>query len=227
MTYEESSEIFRPLPRDFLKEQLKVSLPARQGGVVATSQSGANIDFLAEVLQAAQIAGWDMEEQFLFHQKMLYLANAACSAVGVEVGDYKALNRVLEQLQALISLGLEYVSFSDVNHGLAVIQAKHPKLLFQMGLSLIHDLRKDMAHLLKSLPSSQQLARLLQTGSFGLILEFIDENWSETLGLEEAESLKGLFNRFPMMLVRVENKLHFEPVRSISAFRLMQTTCIV
>ncbi|MFW7380994.1 MAG: DUF6178 family protein [Oligoflexus sp.] len=226
VSYEESLQIYTPINRQEILQRWEQSrLQVRSGAV--TQANPVSEDFLGQVLHRALLDGWDIDEQFAIHQNLLYLANALCSAAQVEPDDMYGLNRVLEQCKALVGLGLEYVSQSDIDLALKVIKAEHPKNLFRVGLSLIEDLRSDTIAQCKRLEikDALDLERHYLGRRWGAMVFAFDRKLREIIGFEAAEILKGLFNRFPMapQLSADETQIKFRPVASLAILRDLQT----
>lgn len=225
VSYEDSLEIFKPINRqEYLQRWDQQRLNVRQGAVKQVTPP--TDDFLGQVLHQALLDGWDIDEQFLIHQRLLYLANALCSAAQVEPDDVFGLNRVLEQCKALVGLGLEYLAQSDVKLAMQIIKAEHPKNLFRIGLSLIEDLRIDCISQLKRLKvnEAETLDRHHMSRRWGAIVFMIDRYLRDILGFESAEVLKGLFNRFPMApnLADDQIRITFRPVGSLTVLHDLQ-----
>jgi len=220
VSYEESLHIFAPIDRRALLAQwsqvttsMELSSLALQGG------SGS---FLDAVLLAARDHDVSVDELYGIHQGFLYLANALCAATQVEPDDIAGLNRLLEQGRALLSLGLEYVAQGELEIGIAALRGESTRTLFRAGLSLVDELRTEVVSRLVSMqwPRSERLQRFYEARQWGQILLELDRYWIANIGLQAGEVLKGLFNRFPMVPMRMmqdQNRIIFAPVINLSA----------
>ena len=223
VSYEDSLSCFVGL--DFLALREKWAQGnSFQGAVTAVHESREN--YLNRVLDLAQASQWTVDEQYEVHQQLLYLANSLCSAAQVEPEDLYGLNRVLEQCRAVVGLGLEYLSGSDLQLGLKVLKGEHVKNLFRTGISLVQDLRKKaIARLVEAgLPEVDSLSHGFATGRHGQILKLIDQNLLEHLGFESCEILKGLFNRFPMApdFSEAKGQIRFVPIACLPDFETLR-----
>lgn len=226
VAYEESLQIFTPINRAALRQKwASIRAVGRQGAVAQVRDEDP--DFLGRVLKKALMDGWDIDEQYTIHQRLLYLSNALCSAAQVEPDDMYGLNRVLEQCKAIVGLGLEDLAQSDLDAGLQIIRDEHPKNLFRVGLSLIEDLRRNVIHQAKRvrLVGAEELERQHQARRWGAMVWTCDRQLREQLGFEACETLKGLFNRFPMAPLD-ENldsgRMRFRPIGSKEVFQRLQ-----
>ena len=223
VSYEESLEAFQPFDRAPLVESLRSYRLHRRQGAVAHSFSDEQ-SFLDLVLRHARDIDLDIDEQYSLHQGFLVLANSLCSAARVEPEDLFGLNRVLEQAKSIVGLGLEYLSGSDIPQGLEVLQKVHAKTLFQVGLSLIDDVRRAVVEQFQDqkLSGASALHRYYQGRHWGAILSEFDRTLRDVLGFYHSEVLKGLFNRFPMApkLTKDGERVQFVPVGNLAAFHM-------
>ncbi len=223
VSYEDSLRIFSPLDRRSLrlKWQGESLSQGREHSKNALMLQGSDLNFLDACLIHARDHGADLEGLFQVHQSLLFLANALCAAARVNVDDLQGLHRVLEQGKALAALGLEFLADGSLELGARIILGEHPKTLFQAGYGIIEDLRAQTIKVLKrmSLPRAGQLERLYLSRQWGQMLLEIDRNWLELIGMEAAEILKGLLNRFPMVaIVSIEDskRIEFRPIASLA-----------
>lgn len=200
VTYGESLSIFTPLDlADLTNKWRPASAAASSNGLVYDANE-PSLAFADRVLAHLRTLGWDLDEQFQVHQGLLFLANSLTAASHVEADDTKGLQALLEQLRAIWGLGLAYLAADDVAVAAAIIKAEHPKTLFRAGYSLIHGVRQGLlAHLASwEVPGMAALAAEVRHGRFGGALQVIEKQLQPCLGLEMAEILRGIFNRYPM-----------------------------
>lgn len=219
VSYEESLSIFAPIDRKALAKRWKHEGHSKD----AVMLQGSDLVFLDAVLMRARDQGADVDALFQVHQNLLFLANALCAASQVSVDDIHGVHRVLEQGKALVSLGLEYAADGSIDLGAKIILKEHPKTLFQAGYGIVEDLRADVIKSMRRmfLPRSERLERLYASRQWGQIVLEIDRYWTENIGLEAAEILKGLLNRFPMVAVGSPDdpkRIVFHPVNSLGDF---------
>jgi hypothetical protein len=159
------------------------------------------------------------------HQSFLYLANSLCAAGQVAPDDVAGLNRLLEQGKALVSLGLEYLGQGDLGLGIRVVRGESARTLFRVGLSLVDVVREDVIQRLEGMqwPRVDRMRRFYIARQWGQMLLELDRHWLTNLGLQAGEVLKGLFNRFPMVPMRMmqdQNRIVFAPI--VNLRELMQ-----
>lgn len=223
--YEESLRLFAPVDLEsYLKKWQSLRELYHVDGAVASSEESEKNPYLGVVLKHAQESGWSVDEQFEVHQSILYVANSLCTAVNVEAGDVYGLNRVLEQVRAMVGLGLDYLSGSHKNAALVLLKKVRAQELFRVGTTLVDRIRKAMLQGLESLnvPDIEKVRRNFEARRMGAILLRLDRQYREIFGLEVTEIIKGLFNRFPMcpLLLGKErkDKVEFVPIDRMRLF---------
>lgn len=223
VSYDESLKIFSPIDRKGLRlkwqERQATDLSAHSKDALLLQDS--EYSFFDACLLRARDEGADIDGLYQIHANLLSFANALCSAARVTVDDAHGLNRVLEQGKALVSLGLEYLADGSSELGAKIIVSEHPKTLFQAAFGIIEDLRLGVIQAMKrmGLPRANDLERLYIARQWGAMLLEIDRHWLEFIGLEAAEILKGLLNRFPMVAVASpsdKNRIEFRPIASLA-----------
>ena len=106
-----------------------------------------------------------------------------------------------------------------------MLLATHTQDLFRTGLGLIKELQEEVLATLTSfnVAGASQLVKLYKAMRQGEILWFFDTQLLTTLGFELNETLKGLFNRFPMRAVIGKSndqdkiRIRFVPIDSLAA----------
>ncbi len=221
--YEESLLIFRPVALKQYKE--KWHIPSIRPGATATSNT-YDVPFINLVLDKAQQAHWSIDEQYQVHLGLLTLTNAMCSAVNVEPDDTSGLVRILEQCQALVGFGIDFLSQGNLTTALEILKNEHPKTLFRVGLTLVNELRSAFLVNLKKMGVKQADALLndFHGQRWGNICYQLDVEYLDLFGFDVVEILKGLFNRFPMAPVFSSNKesMQFRPLYSMMEFARLQ-----
>lgn len=227
VSYDESSKIFLEIDADELKRKWMRGRNLNQAESTTTQlseQVSQEKHFLDDVLFVAQQNKSLTEVDALnLQQGFLFLGNCLCAATKIEPDDLNGLGRVLEQAKALASLGLEYLSNGDETLALKVINSEYPKNLFRVGLSLIYGLQRNFLERLETLKISgiENLKKLQKQRRWGEIIWKLDTEYAQVFGFEETEALKGLFNRFPMVLSQKRDettgieKLVFKTISSV------------
>lgn len=206
-------------------------LTAKYGRVESSSQQLKAVDdqtpFLDVVLTAAYEQGWDMDQQFEVHQSLLWVANCLCSVSHLEVSDVQGLNRLLEQVRALVGFGLDYLAQGDLACALKILQAEKAKVLFRVAITLIEQVRSSIfQQLLATFPEkARPLQYLLTSRRYGALLLGFDKAFAGVISLEMLEVLRGLYNRYPMRPKALQadqestaQRIMFTPIASYESF---------
>ncbi|MDQ3234744.1 MAG: DUF6178 family protein [Pseudobdellovibrionaceae bacterium] len=221
VSYEESLSIFAPIdPSDLLKKWTESD---RSMDLTSLAVQGGSGLFLDAVLQAAREQNVSVDELYNMHQGFLYLANALCASTQVGPDDIAGLNRLLEQGKALLSLGLEYLAQGELETGIRVLRGESTRTLFRVGLSLVDQLRGEVIKRLEEMrwPRADRMRRFYIARQWGQILLELDRHWVTHVGLQAGEVMKGLFNRFPMVPMRMmqdQNRIVFAPIINLREF---------
>jgi hypothetical protein len=215
VSYEESLSIFAPIDHASLLK--KWNEGERTQDITSLALQGGSGLFLDAVMLAARDENVSIDELYQLHQSFLYLANALCAAGQVAPDDIAGLNRVLEQGKALLSLGLEYLGQGDLGLGIRIVRNESARTLFRVGLSLVDTVREDVIQRFEGMdwPRADRLRRFYIARQWGQILLELDRHWVTHVGLQAGEVLKGLFNRFPMVPMRMmqdQNRIVFAPI---------------
>lgn len=215
MSYEESLSIFAPIDHASLLK--KWNEGERTQDITSLALQGGSGLFLDAVMLAARDENVSIDELYQLHQSFLYLANALCAAGQVAPDDIAGLNRLLEQGKALLSLGLEYLGQGDLGLGIRIVRNESARTLFRVGLSLVDTVREDVIQRFEGMdwPRADRLRRFYIARQWGQILLELDRHWVTHVGLQAGEVLKGLFNRFPMVPMRMmqdQNRIVFAPI---------------
>ena len=230
VSYAESLEIFRAVDLETYLTKYRIARDARNSreqNLIPWDSTQKRNPFLNTLLQLTGVEGWGLDERFQVHQTLLYLVNSLCAVSKVEPDDIAAMNRLMQQAQALVSLGLEFLSGGDTDLGLSILKQEPAKDLFRVGLGLIDFVRNKMLTKLAEagLPHADRLQKLLKQRKWGRILQTLDASVRDLIGFEQTEILKGLFNRFPMMprISKQDDKksghlVRFDVIDSLASF---------
>ena len=215
--FEESLAIFQPISLEAL--ELKWRREIETNSIDLHSQT----PFIEVVLGLASQT-WDKATLADVRSKHVYLANALCSAAGVEPGDLNAVTKALEQVWSLNGLALEWLSKGRPKLALEILENEHPKILFQVANTLIDRLRREgVARLEKFKPEAKLLRENLELQKFGLAQKCLDKTFSDLFGPHLTEQLRAIMSRFPMVKDNVEDgKVLFRPVDSIAAMEKLK-----
>lgn len=77
----------------------------------------------------------------LFRMELNYLINTALVADEAHLTDMAQMKSVVERVHGYVNLALEYLSEGDEAQGVAIVTGEHLKRLFQLGFSLVLDLK--------------------------------------------------------------------------------------
>jgi hypothetical protein len=75
-----------------------------------------------------------------------YLINTALVADEAHLADMAQMKSVVERVHGYVNLALEYLSGGDEAQGVAIVTGEHLKRLFQLGFSLVLDLKFRAEH---------------------------------------------------------------------------------
>lgn len=216
--YEESLMIFKPvhLEEFVLKWRREI-----ESGQIDLHLKRPFIEVVMELASAT----WDQSMLAEVRSKHVYLANALCSASGVEPSDLNAVTKALQQAWSLNGLALEWLSLGRPKLALEILEKEHPKTLFQVASTLIDQLRrKGVGRLEKFRPEAAALRENIELQKFGLAQKCLDKEFLELFGPHLTEQLRGVMSRFPMVKEEVEDgKLVFRPVDSIAGLEKLKT----
>ena len=214
--YSESLSAFLPIELD--DAQIATSGAASQDLMVSDEPAR----YLDRVVSfSMQNDAWDDDLSLRMQQGMLLLGNYLCAATKIESDDLDGLNTILEQLKALISLGLEFLSAGNLNAARQVLITEHPKDIFRTGLSVVYRAQDQCLEKFSDRGFHEpvrQLRKLQKQQKWGALQRYLDVDCLELFGFELTENLKGLFNRFPMVLKDIDSKgrqLKFAPIGSM------------
>lgn len=225
--YLESLAVFRPADPDQLRQKWQADHPDGVEVISGYRQESDEVCFLEYVIDRAASRGlWQVDNGIELQQKLLYLANAVCSASRVEPDDVDGLNMVLEHIRALVSLGLEYVSGGDDALALMILRSEHPKLLFRSALGMCRKLQSHVVDMmLKDLPEvGRRMQIYWRQHKYAELLDIIDKHVLPDSCRFDQEVLRALFNRFPMMVAtdNADLKVTFKPIDSLEGLRRLE-----
>ena len=232
VTHEDGLKPFIPADPHHLRREwllrLAATAPKDQQGL-ETIRTGR---FLEQVLDHARAHGGDQEEIDHVSQRLMHLVNTIAAGLRMEPADVESMRRLLEQVASMTSLGLEYIAAGQPALGWELLRFEHPQMLFRSALGLVEELR---LHTLKKLreqgvATAEYLGRIMHMQKYGEVLLWIDRRMLETVGFENAELLKGLFNRFPMRpvtrttLADGAERVIFTPLATLTDLRALQAS---
>jgi hypothetical protein len=131
--YDEALEIYsRITPATFVPARNKELLQAVEATTLPkTFLTGKT--FLERIILQA-----DSE---LFRMELNYLINTALVADEAHLADMEQMNSVVERVYGYLNIALEYLSKGDETKGVEIITGEYLKKLFQLGFSLVLDLK--------------------------------------------------------------------------------------
>jgi hypothetical protein len=215
VTREESLQLFHKFDGEALLKRWNDQVTKRTTQSLANT-AGSNDLFLDRVLRFADDSGQvDLAALDQMRRSFAYLANALSAAANVTPDDGPGLVGLLRQVKFTVSYGLEILSGGDQSKGMDILFSEYPKTLFRFALSTVDTLRSEVLVHLRTLnpDAAGRLESLWVSGKFGAALWFIDQQFLDALGFEASETLKGIFNRFPMVKDQVIDNDHVKRVK--------------
>jgi hypothetical protein len=227
VTYEESLRFFRPLDIQELETKWQQT-GSSTDGLVAAKNENFGPGLLTAILERG-VATWDQSTYESITRGFVYIANAMCAATGTEPDDESGLRRILVHTQAMAGLALEHLTHGDLDLGVKIVAAEHPQTLFRVGLSLVHRLQERVIAALNAydMPAADEMRNEWKLDRRGRLLLLADTELSEMLETRDLETLKGLFNRFPVCPEATMNRedgtprILFRPVSDLQTLGLL------
>ena len=163
-------------------------------------------------------------------RSLLNVANAAASACQVQPDDFQEMKKLLLHVRALVGLGLESLSKGDVKLATDILFTEGAKEIFRYALSIVDVYRNEAIDSLKIHGGAgvEKLEVNFKMRKFGRVLWNIDHYLGEVIGFDNAEMLKGLFNRLPVIIdlesiSANQEKSYFKPIGSLSDLEVLKT----
>jgi Family of unknown function (DUF6178) len=221
---EESLALFLSFDGAALYDKWREKADSSTVAAIIAGESGGL--FLERALRHAAASGQaDQTAVDNIQRGFAYLANAVSSACQVEPDDVHGLTALLTHVRSLVSFGLEVLAEGDVSRGVNILFTEYPKTLFRFALSLSDSVRLLAVGGLKAIDSdaADKITQLWKSGKFGSAQMILDKFYLENLGFESVESLKGIFNRFPLVKSEVIDsdgmkRVRFRPFETVSDF---------
>lgn len=210
----EASSVFVPTIEQ--PNEATEKTPATSTEIQTTANGQLFIERVLAELQQNQPNAYQQAREQLY-----YFANNLCSICQVEPNDIKGIQNILQRLQALCSLSLEHLSHGSIQTAAKLMHKEHPKNLFKIALGLVHKEQQKVMEQLSNIkaPGIEVLEKLFAQFKWGALQTEIDKSLSENMQLEDLEFLKGLFNRFPLLLDRSTAEDHFYEYTEINSLK--------
>ncbi len=221
ISYQESLSTFMPIDVGPLFEKYHAS---QSSASVVVADEG-QLDFWGKVVNFLQ--NDEPSEVDNVRLKLIFLANNLCAAAQIEPDQMQEMQDLLRQVRAITSFGLEYTTGTNVLEAVKALKNEHPKDIFRVGLSLIsgltHILLEDLSATGLDFVRVKSAVNLGQWGRAQMVL---DRDFLDVFGDEKVSFLKGLTNRFPMLLCEKEkNQFRYIPIESRFVFRALAEKC--
>ena len=196
VTYDEAREIFLPLRKTELSKWS--DLPPSQD-IIALSQELYFDLILRESLKS------DPKLAENIQRELAYLGNALCAATHTEASDLSEIKQLLLLAKHFLSFALSHLSQNNIHKAQKILQEERLKTLFRAGITAVHSLRQEILPFLRVLTkdTSKKAEELYYAQKYGRLLDWMDQNLLDVLSFEETEVLKGIFNRFPLIVKEI------------------------
>jgi hypothetical protein len=221
VSLEESARLFNRIDTQKLKKRWCSDANTTSKDIVKSESHNTDSVFFVRVLaRLSQDIGPDAA--FKLQQTMVHTANMICTATGTEAGEEAQMRDILYNMQAMVNLGLEWISRGDLATAVDLIQRIHPQELFRTGVTVVAAIGDDVIESLHGvqLIDAEKMEALWKQDKRGALVHWLEVNHIDFLGFERLELLKGLFNRFPMLVSEGKDELsarkYFQPVITIS-----------
>lgn len=192
--------------------------PATQTSIVPSDDSRLFIEIVLEKLKEKHPEKYDQARQQFY-----YFANNLCNICQVDPSDFNGIKNILKRIESLCSLALEHLSQRDIVRANTIVHSQHPKHLFKIALGLINVEQSKVIEQMKkaNVPGIEVLNKLFTQHKWGALQTEIDKKLSENMDLDDVEFLKGIFNRFPLLLDRSDkSSATYEYVEISSLYKL-------
>ena len=219
VSMEESARLFNRIDTQKLKKRWCNDASTTSTDVVKSANQNTDSVFFVRVLaKLAQDIGPDAA--FNLQQTMVHTANMICTATGTEAGEEAQMRDILYNMQSMVNLGLEWISGGDIDAAVELIQRVHPQELFRTGVSVVAAIGDDVIESLQTvrLVDAEKMESLWKQDKRGALIHWLEVNHLDFLGFERLELLKGLLNRFPMLVsdaIEGSVRKYFQPVITI------------
>lgn len=178
-----------------------------------------NSDFFRRCQE--ELESQDDFDSLMWRQTVFYLMNGIISATNIGPQDRQSLKIVSRHTIGLLNLSLDQLAAGDVVVGARILKDVPIKRLFQNSVQLVDRRRRLAIAILSDVwgiaPSDvAALTKWLRDQKFAKILEWFDRN-VQCLTFEWVQFLKGLFNRFPLVMAEKagdSSRCQFRPVVS-------------
>jgi hypothetical protein len=231
---DESRELFLSFDGAALYEKWKSAIPettdetkdetadetSSESHIIANNDRKLFIDRVIEL--AAESGRADREAVENLQQGFAFLANALAAACRVEPDDINGVKSLLTQGRCLVSFGLETLSGANLVKAVDILFTEYPKTIFRFALSLADSIRLTAIDGLKTIneAKAQKILSQWRAGKFGAVLWNLDRDFLGVLDFESVETLKGIFNRFPL----VKSEIITSDGAQRARFRPLETT---
>jgi hypothetical protein len=230
VSLDESREIFQSFEGVHLYEKWKSvgskAEASQAGELLGVERNGQKL-FLDVVLRIAADSGRaDIAAVENIQRAFAFLANALAAACHAEPDDVQGLRSLLAQTRCLVSFGLETLSGNDKLKAVDILFTEYPKTIFRFALSLADSIRLIAIDGLKTvdLEKASKIEHQWRAGKFGATLWSIDREFVGILDFEAIETLKGIFNRFPLIKSEIISadgiqRARFRPMETLNDFK--------
>lgn len=223
--YEESKALFAPFDGQRYYEQFKHADSHSETIVQGLTHHWNGVGLFLDAVMGKIVGSTAIDHEAQENMKIsfIHLANMLASVCHVQPDDVSSLTRILDQSRHIVSLGLEVLSAGSLDRARDILMQERPKVIFQFGLSVVNTIRDDALDAIRQndWPAADKIEQYYKQLKFGALLWTIDTTLVEAAGLETAEMLKGLFNRFPMVPEGKKGtdgaeRIQFHPVGSVA-----------
>ena len=221
VSLEESARLFNRIDTQKLKKRWCSDVGTTSSAVIKSeNQENESVFFVRVLAKLSLDIGQDAA--FKLQQTMVHTANMICTATGTEAGEEAQMRDILYNMQSMVNLGLEWISGADLATAVDLIQRVHPQELFRTGVTVVASIGDDVIESLHGvqLVDAEKMEALWRQDKRGALIHWLEVNHLDFLGFERLELLKGLFNRFPMLVSETNeersSRKYFQPIITLT-----------
>ena len=174
--------------------------------------------------QASQGRTWMKDHgDELIKRQWVYSANHVAAALQLSPREHEERQEILQHVLSSLSLALDILSRGNTSTAQHILEEVPTKTLLRYSYHLIALLRQPLTdHLIELGIITSKFKGYLRNHQYTQVLKILDENLLEVFDLEDCERIRGLFNRFPLIMIKesAATSTHLTPAPVEGAYEL-------